>query len=217
MLRQFVKHVGGRSDRIATQIEAESGLLSCGNEAVSSGLVTRNVHIASGHLLLRLDAIDIDSTGVSVMTVVVAGLHHLDVILCDGGLLGEFFFQEIGHEVQVAVEEPAYKAKGKHVATLQDGLVVHASISQTVLHHRGQWALNDAVGVDAHLTEVVLCLELCFLQILGAEGIGVDDNGGTGLGIAILHLQRSGIHSYQHVALITRGVDLTRADVYLKT
>ena len=43
------------------------------------------------------------------MSVVVASLDHLDVGLGNSRFLGKLLFQEISHEVQVAVEEPAHQ------------------------------------------------------------------------------------------------------------
>ena len=152
-----------------------------------------------------------------VVAVVIAGLHHLDVILCNGRLLGKLLLQEISHQRQVAVEKPADESEGKHVAALQNGLVVHAGVGQTLLDHRCQRTLDDVVGVDAHLAQIVLTLELCLLQVFRPERVGVDDNRSTGLGIAVLRLQCCGVHGHQHVALVARGVNLACPDVNLKT
>ena len=60
MLREFVEYVGSRSDRIRTQIESQASFLSSSNEAISSGLITRDVHIASRNLVLGFYTIYID-------------------------------------------------------------------------------------------------------------------------------------------------------------
>ena len=113
MLRQLVEHVGGRSDGVGTKVKSQSCLLSGSDKTVCCSLVTCDVHIASGFLGLRLHAIHVDGAGVGVVSVVPTGLDHLDISLCDGGLLGELIAQEVAHEVQVAVEEPADEAKGE--------------------------------------------------------------------------------------------------------
>ena len=52
-----MQDVGGGGDGITAEIEFQSGLLSSGDETVGSGLVAGDVHIASLHLRLRLDAV----------------------------------------------------------------------------------------------------------------------------------------------------------------
>ena len=150
------------------------------------------------------------------MSVVEASLHHLDVVLGDGRFLGKFLAQEVGHEVQVAVEEPADQTQRKHVAALQDGLVVQSRVGQALFHHRGQRALDHAVGVNAHLAQVVVRLKLRLLQVVGAEGVGVDDDCSLRLGVAQLRLQRRGVHRHEHVAQVTRRVHLACSDVHLE-
>ena len=217
MLREFVQYISSRGDRIRTQIEFQTCLLSSSDETVGRSLVTSDIHIASRHLLLRLYAIDVDGRRVGVVSVVVTSLDHLDVCLSDGRLLGELLAQEVGYEVQVAIEEPADETQGEHVTALHHGLHVHTRVSETVLHHRGEWALDHAIWVDIHLTEIVFSLELSLLQVLGTEGVGIDDDGGTRLSITVLRLQRSSVHGYQHVAFVARRIDLTSADVNLET
>ena len=217
VLGQLVEHVGSGSDGVRTQIELQSGFLGSSNETVCRGLVTRNVHVATGFLVLRLNTIHVDCRGVGVVTIVIACLHHLDIVLCNLRFLGKLLAKEIIDKVQVTVEEPANQSQCKHVTRLQDGLVVHSRVCQTVLHHLCQRTLDDAVGIDAHLAEVVLGLELCFLQVLRTEGVGVNDDGGLGLGVLQLCLQRGSVHSYQHVAQVAWGIDLACANVYLKT
>ena len=217
VLRQLVQHVRSRSDGIRAQIELQPSLLGSSNESVGRSLVARDVHIAAGHLVTRLDAAHVDSTRVRVVTIVIASLHHLDVVLGNLGLLGKLLLQVVGHQRQVAVEEPAHQTQRKHIAALQHRLVVHARVGQRVLHHLRQRALDDAVGVDAHLAQIVGSLELSLLQILRSERVGVDDDRSIRLGIAILRLQRSSIHSHQHVALVARRVHLPGTDVHLET
>ena len=152
-----------------------------------------------------------------VVSIVEACLHHLDVVLGNGRLLGKLLAQEVGYEVEVAIEKPAHQSESEHVAAFQDGLVVEAAVGQTVLHHGGERALDDAVGVYAQLGEVVVGLESCFLQVVRTEGVGVDDDGGLRFCIAQLRLQRGGVHGYEDIAEITRRVYLAGTDVYLET
>ena len=88
---------------------------------------------------------------------------------------------------------------------------------QCILHHRRNRAGNHAVGIDAHFSDVIRCLELRLLQILRTEGVGVDDDSGVGLGVAQLRLEGSGVHGHEHVALVTRRIDLAGTDVHLET
>ena len=167
--------------------------------------------------MLRLDAISCRHTGVNVVTVVVAGVHHLDIVFRNLRFLCEFLSQEVLYKSHVAVEEPAYHTERKHVAALQYALVVHAGISKTVLHHLGDRASHHPVAVDTHLCEVILGLELSSLQVFRTEAVGVDDDCGLWLGILILRLQRSSVHSHQHIALVARSIDLAFADMYLES
>ena len=102
--------------------------------------------------MLGLDAIYVDGRGVRVVTVVVASLHHLDIVLCNGRFLGKLLAQVVCYQVQVAVEEPAYQSQRKHIATLENSLVVHTRVSETVFYHLCQGALDDAVGIDVQLS-----------------------------------------------------------------
>ena len=217
VLGQFVEDVRSRRDGIGTQVKLQPGPLGGGDESVGRGLVARDVHVAAGYLGLAVDAVGGGHAGVYVVAVVVAGVHHLDVVLGYLRLLGELVAQEILHQRQVAIEEPADNAQGEHVAAFQDGLVVHAAVGQTRLHHLRDGARHDAVLVYAHLSEVVVAVELGLAQIVGSEAVGVDDDGGLRLGILVLRLERRGVHGHEHVALVARRVDAALSDVHLES
>ena len=217
VLGEFVQHVGGRGDGVRAEVELQARLLGSSDEAVGCGLVARDVHIASGHLVLRLDAIDVCHARVSVVSVVVARLNHLDVGLGHTRLLGKFLLKEIEGDVQVAVEEPAHQSECEHVAALQHGLHVHARVSQTVLHHLRDGAGNHTVGVDAHLAQIVFGGESRLLQVGRAEGVGVDDDGSTWFSILVLSLECCSVHGHEHIALVAWRIDHVGSDVYLKT
>ena len=78
------------------------------------------------------------------------------------GLLGKLLLQEIGDEFAVAVEQPADDAQRKHVAALENRLVVHARILEALFHHCGDGTVHHTVGVDAELSEVVVGCKLGF-------------------------------------------------------
>ena len=99
------------------------------------------------------------------MTVVVTGLHHEYIVLGDSRFLGKFLSQEVCHQVQVAVKQPAHQSECKHVAAFQHALVVHSAVFQTVLHHLGDRTLHHPVAVDAHLCEIVVGGKLCLAQV----------------------------------------------------
>ena len=151
------------------------------------------------------------------MAVVVARLYHLDVSFSNLRLLGKLLFQIVESDVQVAVKEPAHQSQGKHIAALHHSLVVHAAVSQRVLHHLCQPAGNHPVGVDAHFVEVVVSLEVSLLEVGSLEGVSVNYNSGIRLGVRVVHLQRSRVHSHQHVTLVARRIDLLGTYVHLKT
>ena len=215
VLRQFVKHIGGWCDGVATQVKLQASLLGSGDETICCGFVTRNIHVAASHFLLRLNTIDIGGRAMCVVSVVIACLNHLDVGFGDGWLFGKLLTKEVESHLQVATEEPAYEADGKHVAALEHRLHIHSRVGKAVLDHRGQRAGDDAVGIDAHLLDGVFGLELSFLQILRTEAIGVYDDSGSRLSIAILCLQRGCVHRNEHIAQITRSIDLTGTYVHL--
>ena len=85
-----MQHICSRRDGIRTQIELEPCFFGCGNEAVGRGLVACDVHITAWFLMLRLNAVDIGSTRMGVMAIVVASLNHLDVGFGNGRLLCKF-------------------------------------------------------------------------------------------------------------------------------
>ena len=151
-----------------------------------------------------------------VVTVVVACLYHLDVSLRHAGFLGEFLFQEVENELQVAAEEPAHQAKREHIAALQHRFVVHTAVCQRVLHHLGYRALYHAVRVYAHLPEVVGGLKLRLVEVRLLEGVGVYDDGSLWFRILILRLQCRRVHRDEHVALVAGGEHLASAYVYLE-
>ena len=120
MLGELVEHIRGRRDGIGTEVELQSGLLGGSDEAVGRGLVARDVHVATGHLVLRLDAIDVGHAAVRVVSVVVACLDDFDVGFGHFRLLGELLAQEVEGDIEVSVEEPADESERKHVAALED-------------------------------------------------------------------------------------------------
>ena len=215
MLGQFVEDVGGGSDGVGAEIEFQSGPLGGSDEAIGRGFVARDVHITAGQLVLSLDAIGRRHGGVGVGTIVVSGVDDLDVGLCHPGFLGEFLLEEVGHKGEVAVEEPAYESECKHVAAFLHGLWRHAVVSQALLDHVCDGAGHDAVGVDAHLAEIVIAVEVGLFQVDGAEGVGVDDDASLWFGILILCFKCGGVHGHEHVALVAWCIDLALADVDL--
>ena len=98
-----------------------------------------------------------------VVAIIKSGFHHLDVVLGNLRFLGKLLSEEVGHEFQVAVEEPADESQCKHVSALEHRLVVHAAVGQAVFHHLGDGASHYAVGVYAQFAEIVFGLELCLL------------------------------------------------------
>ena len=152
-----------------------------------------------------------------VMGIVVAGMHHAYVGLSHLGFLAKLMVQELFGEFKIAVKQPAHHSQGKHVATLEDALVVHTRVFQTVFHHRGDGASHHAVGVYAQFAQIVVGEEIGLAQVVGTEAVGVDDDGGLGSRILVLGLQRSGIHRHQHVTTVTGSIYRAVADVHLES
>ena len=167
--------------------------------------------------MLGLDAVDVGSRGVGVVSVVVSGLNDALVGVGNGRFAGEFFVQEGKCHGDVAVVEPADESECKHVAAFENRLVVHAAVGETVFHHGGHGACNDAVGVDTHFAQVVGSLELGLCQVLFAESIGVDDDGGSGFGKSVLRLQCGGVHGNKDVAEVAGCKNLFGTDVHLES
>ena len=212
-----MEDIRSRSDGVATQIQTKTCFLSSGNQSVGSSLVSCNIHISSRHLLLRFDAISCGNTGMGVMTIVETSLHHLDVVLGNSRLLGELLTKEISHQVQVAVEQPADQSEGEHITALEHGLVIHTGVGQAFLHHGCQRTLDHSVGINTHLSQIILCLESGLLQIVRTKRVCIYDNGSLRLGVTILSLQCGGIHRNENIAQITRGIDFTCTDMYLES
>ena len=217
MFGEFVQNICGWCDGVRTEVESQSCFFGSSNESVGSGFVACDVHVSSGHLVACLYAIHIGYAAVCVVSVVVSGLYDLYVGFSYAWLLGKFLSQEVEGNLQVTVEEPAYQSEGKHIAALEHAFHIHTAVLQAVFHHGGEWAGNDSVGVYAHLAQVILSLERCFLKVLGTEAVGIDDDGRSWLGISVLCLERSSIHGHQHIALVTRSVNLPRSYMYLES
>ena len=212
-----MQHVGSRGDGVGAEEQFQSGFLGGGDEAVGRGLVAGDVHVASGHLHLALDAAGgVCDGGVCIVSVVPSGVDDLDVGFGHFGLLAELLADEVFGYLEVAVEEPAHQTDGKHVAAFQDGLVVHARRGQAVFHHRGDGGSDDFL-LDAHLFDGVLCLEGGLLQVGLLEGVGVNDNGAVGLDELILCLQCGCVHSHQYVTLVARCIYFLCTDMHLET
>ena len=167
--------------------------------------------------MLGLHTVYVGCRAVGVVSVVVAGLYHLDVGLGQCGFLGKLLAQIVERHVEVAVEEPAHEAEGKHVAALEHRLGFHTAVGEAVLHHLCDGACHYAVGIDVHLCQGILGGECGLLKVGWAERVGIYNNGSVGLGIAVLCLQCSSIHGYQHVAQVARCIHLARADMYLES
>ena len=150
------------------------------------------------------------------MSVVVACVHNLDVQLGHLRLACEFLTQEVLDKRYLAVEEPAYQSKRKHVAAFKCCLAVCA-VSGNGLHHLCDGACHNPVWVYAKLGKIVVGLEIGLLQVHGSEAVSVDDDGGLGLGVLVLRLQCGGVHCHKYVTLVARSIDGTTTYVYLET
>ena len=152
-----------------------------------------------------------------VVSIIITGVNHLDVGLGYGGLLVELLAQEGLNELYVAVEQPTDNAQREHVAALQHCLVVHSAVGKAVLHHLRDGACYHAVGINAHLVEVVLRLELGPLKVFRAETVRVDDDCSLRLSKPVLRLQCGGVHGHEHVTLVARREGTAAGDVNLES
>ena len=212
-----MQDVGSWGDRIRAEEELQSSLLRSSYQSIGCRLITGDIHITALHLVLRFYTIGGRNTGMHVMSIIVTCLHHLNVILCNLRLLGKFLLEEVAHQTEVSVEKPAHQSEGKHIPTLQYRLVVHPTVTETVFHHLGDGTRHHTIFVDAHLCEIVLRGKLCLLQVFRTEAVGINNNGCLGFSILILRLERSSIHSNQHITTVARGIYLTGTDMHLKS
>ena len=141
-LSQFVKDVGSRSDRVATEEQWASALFRSQNQAPSSGLVTIDVGVNAWFSSVAFDAVG-RNRSVYVVSVVVAALYNLGISLVYGRLLSELILKHVQSSFQWAVEQPANQTESKHVAALESSLVVETAISKGSLHHRSHRNFHD--------------------------------------------------------------------------
>ena len=150
-----------------------------------------------------------------VVSVVISCMDDLDICPGNFGLFGEFLADEIFGYFQIAVEQPAYQAYCKHIAAFQHGLVVHSGVGKAVFHHlrdRG----GDDILPDAHFLNRVVGLESRLLQVRLLESVCIDDDTSGGFGKLILGFQCGGVHRYQYVAFVARGIDFLCTDMHLE-
>ena len=128
------------------------------------------------------DAISRWYAGLGVLSIIVTRLNNFLIGLIYLGFLTELLFQELVYQRQVTIEQPANHAQCKHVATLQDRLVVHARVLQTLLDKCGNRTFYHTVGINTQLTQVILAGNFGLLQIGCLAIVGVDDDGRRRLG-----------------------------------
>ena len=216
MLRQLMQYIGCRSNGIGTQIKFQTRFFGSGNETVSCGFVAGDVHIASGRFYFTFNLISMCNGCMGVMSVVVSGADNLDIGFCNFGFLGKFLAYEVFGYFQVAVEQPTHQPHCEHIAAFQHGFVVHTSVGKAVFYHFGDRSGNDIL-LDSHFFNGIVCLESRLFQIRLLECICINDDTCGRFGKLILRFQCCSVHSYQHIAFVTGGIDFLCTDVHLKT
>ena len=144
-----------------------------------------------------------------VGTIVEAVGDDLDVGLEHSRLLAELAGQEVDGLLQWTVEQPEDKAQSEDVTATGNRLGIHAAVGQRGLGRFGDRHRHNLHDIgQSHLQEGVFGLELGFLQTRLDEGVLVVDEDATFLQVLGVLLEGSRIHGHQHIALITRRIDL---------
>ena len=152
--------------------------------------------------------------GVDVVAVVESGLKHEGVGLVDGRLFGEFVLEMAQGRFERTVEEPAHKPEGKDVAAFEDALVVESAFGEGRASHRRHGHFYN-LSLDAEFLKGFVGGEEGFAEIGFLEGVDVHDNHTSRLEKAYILFQSRGVHGYQHVACVARGMH-SRAYAHLK-
>ena len=150
-----------------------------------------------------------------IVAIVVTALDDKFVGGIDLGLLGKLRLEELQWSLHGSVKEPADETQGKHVAALQLGLQVHASVLECLLNHRCNGSFNDLSLEIQLLVGVIGCVK-GFVESSLSESVNVNDGSTTLAQELCVLLERSRVHCYQYITLVTRGVH-TVTDVNLKT
>ena len=211
-----MQHVGCGSNGVGAEEQLQAGLFGSGNESVSCSLVSGDVHVSARHGGFAFNLICMGYGSMGVVSVVVSCMNDFDVGFGHFGLFGEFLADEVLGNLQVAVEEPAYEAHGEHVAAFQYRLVVHAGVGQAVFYHLRDGG-GDDILLDAHFFDRVIGLEGGFFQVGLLESIGINNDTGSRFSKLVLGFQCGGVHGYQYVAFISRGIDFVRSDMHLES
>ena len=111
--------------------------------------------------------------------------------------------------VDRSVKQPAYHAQRKHIAGLEDSLIVQTRLFEGLFRQRRQRHRNDLHRLrDMELRKRIIGLVLRFLQIDFRERIGIDDNDRVVVEQLVLHahFERGGVHRYDHIRLIAGSI-----------
>ena len=119
--------------------------------------------------------------------------------------------------VEFLVEHEEAHAEGEHVLAPYDGLHVQTTVLEALLCQGGYRRHDDVPVTYAQLLNGIHGLESGLLNALLVEGILIQDNCSRRLGPFGVGHKCRGIHGDKYVAEISRGIDLNRTYVYLKT
>ena len=150
------------------------------------------------------------------LSVVVAGLEHLDVGVGDLGLLAKLFLDALNFAIDLAVVHPEHEAEREEVLAARDLLGRQPTVGE-----RGRGQLGDVDLVQAVLLQRSVVDGVGgiagHLHVLGSERAGVHDQRAFCAQIAQVGLQRGRVHRHQHIGLIARRVDLAAGEVELES
>ena len=214
VLRQLVKDVARRRDRIRAEEQREAGLLACGDQAPTQGGVAVDVRVRAGRELRRANRHPAGgelsglAEGISCpVRRFVRGDHEVAALEL---LLDPQHGRLFGPGVQ-----PRHEPQGEEVLGPFRIPRLHAEVLAGLFGERGHRRRDHGVAVEGVVLErIVLVPGLGKVALF--EGVGVDDDGTAALERVEISLECRRVHCDQHVRGIARGGDVVVGDVDLE-
>ena len=212
--RELVQDLAGGRDGVGGVDEVPPGQLGGGHEAQGGGLVAVDVAIGAGGQPGRLDA-EAVVEDLRRLAEGVAGLERPQVGLQDDRPSGELGLDPGDGGLHGALEEPEHDAQGEEVLGQVDLLGGHLEALEGARVERADRDLEDVVvGERAVRQRVGRVAGLG--QVLGREGVLVDDDGAAGRHVAEVGPQGRRVHGHQDVRRVAGRVDLRGGEADLE-
>ena len=214
VLSKLMEDIRSGSDRIATEEEFKTSLLRSGDKPVSCSLVTIDIEVAAWYRLLRFDAEDAGRS-VGISTEVKAVVQRCDVSITELRLLTELTVKELLCGAKRTITDPADEPKSKHVLASEGRLSVEAKVLKTFLHDRRDRSRDDLLSLQSEFFEGIFSQELSLTQVVGGEGVCVDDDDRVLLKVFNTNLKSGRIHRHKNIRILTWSTYRARADLDL--